>query len=304
MFTNKRKNEELSRRPRTDGSDSRANKFTYHSARSSKETNIGRNFRDTPSENVNTPRIKWWQHAISYSVVLIVIVSIFYATILNANPKVLVVGLSNQSIIQPTSVYQKAAQTLFKSSTSNRSKLTIDTDKLADQLEHQFPELNAVTIVIPLLGHNPIVEIKPSESIIILANSQGHFVINQQGNAVLKLSGSLLTQYNLPVVTDQSGLHVSLGQEVLSSNSMVFMKTVVDQFAAKNIPIQSMTLSTVPYELDVQVRGEPYYIKFNLLTDPLYSTGTYFAAIKLFSPSNPGPTQYIDVRIPGRVYYK
>ena len=138
----------------------------------------------------------------------------------------------------------------------------------------------------------------------ILSNPQGQYVINQNGNAVLKLGGEQLAQYTLPVVTDKTGFIVTLGKEALPQTSVKFIKTVVDQFAAKNMVIQSMTLSTTPYELDVQVRGEPYYIKFSLLADPLYSTGTYFSTIKQFSASNPAPTQYIDVRIPGRAYYK
>jgi hypothetical protein len=180
----------------------------------------------------------------------------------------------------------------------------INTDKVADEIESKFPELNGVSLIIPLWGHTPTLEIRPSESILLLSNPHGQFVISQQGNAVLKLTSNLSGQFSLPVVSDDTGFNVIIGKQALSTTSITFIKTIIDQFQAKGTAIQAMTLSTTPYELDVQVRGEPYYIKFNLLADPLYSAGTYFSTIKLFTASNPGPTQYIDIRIPGRAYYK
>lgn len=285
--------------------DTRANKFNYRSQRSVSEKIQGRSNRDTQTElQIKSGRTKWWQHIPTFIAIVVVAGSIIYTITLSTTPRITIVDQSNQSIMQPTSIYKTAAEKLLKGSLLNHSKLTINTDSIATKYEQQFPELNAVSIVIPLLGHTPVLEIRPSQSIIILSNPQGKFVINQQGNAVLQLDNTLINKYQLPVATDNSGFKVSLGHQVLPSASIAFIKTVEDQFTAKSQTIQSMTLSTTPYELDVQVRGLPYFIKFNLLSNPLYSTGTYFSAIKLFNASNPAPSQYIDIRIPGRAYYK
>jgi len=299
-----KKAEELTRRRVSSVPDSRANKFNYHSVRSATETKQGRSNREQQTELSDKSKTNWLKHLPALIAIMVVVGSIIYALTLSPTPKVVILGQTNQTIMQPTSTYQQVAQKLFSSSLINRTKLTVNTDKLASQLEQQFPELNGVSIVIPLTGHTPVLEIRPSQSILLLSNPQGIYVINQQGNAVLKLNSSLSSQFTLPVVTDKSGFTVTLGKDALPGTSVTFIKTVIDQFTAKNVPIQSMTLSTNPYEFDVQVRGVPYFIKFNLLADPLYSVGTYFSVIKLFTPTNPGPTQYIDIRIPGRAYYK
>ncbi len=292
---------DLSRKRTGSTTNGRAKTFSYHSVRSNNETNTGRSNINVQAKASSKPKTRWWHHIPSYLAIIVVVGSIMYTLTLSTNPKVTIVNVSNQTIVQPASVYKQAAQTIFNNSIANRTKITINTDKLAREIEHNYPEINAVSIVIPLLGHQPIVEVRPAQSIIILSNPQGQFVINQQGNAVLKLTDSIVNKYNLPAVSDNTGFKVQLGKEALPATSVKFIKTVVDQFAAKKVPIESMTLSTNPYELDVKVRGAPYFIKFNLLSDPLYSTGTYFATMKL----NPTPlTQYIDVRIPGRAYYK
>ena len=300
-----RKNKKTPEVRRTSGNipNSHTTKFNYHSVRSTNDTNIGRTNKETQTELSNKTKSTWWKHIPTYIAVLVVLGSLMYTLTLSTNPTVRLVQQTNQTIVQPLSVYQQAAQNIFESSWQNKTKVTINTDKVAKEIEQKYPEINAVSIVIPLLGHRPILEIRPAQSILILSNAQGQFVINQQGNAVLQLNSSLSAKYSLPTVVDQTGFDVKVGQQALPSNSVKFIKTVVDQFGAKNLSIQSMILSSTPYELDVRVKGEGYFIKFNLLSDPLYSTGTYFATAKLFNPSNT-PTQYVDVRIPGRAYYK
>jgi len=296
-----KKPQEIERRRVSGVPDSRAPKFNYHSVRSSSEINQGRTNREQQTELSDKTQSNWLKHTPTIIAIIVVVGSLMYALTLSTTPKVVILGQTNQTIMQNTTTYQQAAQKILNSSLMNRTKVTINTDNIASQLEKEFPELNGISIVIPLTGHTPELEIRPAQSILLLSNPQGQFVINQQGNAVLMLNSSLVNKFTLPVVTDTSGFKVQLGKEALPATSMTFIKTVIDQFAAKNVPIQTMTLSSTPYELDVQVRGVPYYIKFNLLADPLYSVGTYFSAIKA---ANPKPVQYIDVRIPGRAFYK
>lgn len=305
IFRKKKKTDSNVRRRNTGLPGSSNVNFNYHSSRSIDETNTGRSNRELQMNIEKKPiRTQWWKHLPTYIAILVVLGSLMYTLTLSTDPKVKLVDESSQTIVQPAYVYQQAAQNILQSSLSNKTKVTINTDKIASEIEQKYPEINGVTIIIPLLGHRPILEVRPAESIFVLSNPQGKYVINQQGNAVLSLTPSLASKYNLPVVIDQSGFHTTVGKEALPATSVQFIKTVIDQFGAKGMAIQSMTLSTNPYELDVQVRGEPYYIKFNLLTNPLYATGTYFATIKLFNTSNPAPTKYIDVRIPGRAYYQ
>jgi hypothetical protein len=305
MFRKRKKETQIDRRQVNNLSNRQASTLSYRSSRSNRGDSTGRYNVDEQAARSVADRTNILKSLPAYIAILVVLVSIIYAITLSPIPKIEIVGSSSNSFLQSTNIYAASAQQLLKDSLTNKTKLSINTDKLAADLSSKYPELGGVTVVVPLLGHQPIFEIKPSQSTIILSNAQGKYVINQSGAAVLQLETSKqYGKYNLPQVTDQSGLTVNLNEKVLPTSTISFINTVIKQFAAKNVPIQSMTLVNIPYELNVQVRGEPYYIKFNLLADPNYSVGTYLATVKQLATSHTTPTQYIDVRIPGRAYYQ
>lgn len=304
MFKKKDNAEELDRQPGL-SSTGRASPYSYRSSRSARQGGTSRYTREEQEKRSVEDRTRHIKNLPAYIAIIIVVVSLIYSIILEPNAKVEITSNTSNSFLQPTSVYQQATDKILRSSYLNRSKLTINADSIASQISNKFPELSGVTVIVPLSGRQPILEIRPARSVIVLSNSQGKFMINQNGAAMIKLdTPEQLQHYSLPEVTDDSGLRVKLGQQVLPVDSIAFINTVIDQFSAKNIPIESMTLAAVPYELDVQVRGEPYIIKFNLLEDPNYAVGTYLATVKELAALKQSPTQYIDVRIAGRAYYK
>lgn len=304
MFRKNKNNKEHDTRNSPAVSNSRST-YSYHSSRSMREGSNARYTRAEQEVMSVEKRTKYIRHIPAYIAVIVIIASLIYAITLSQNAKVEVVGNSSNTFLQSPKVYQQAVDKILKSSYLNKSKLTIDTDTISSQIDAEFPELNGVTLVVPLSGHQPILEIRPAKSVVVLSNSQGKFMINQNGAAMVKLdTPNKLQQFNLPVVTDDSGLNVKLGSQVLPVASMAFINTVITQFAAKNIPIQSMTLVAVPYELDVQVRGVPYVVKFNLMSDANYAVGTYFSTVQELATLKQTPAQYIDIRIPGRAYYK
>jgi hypothetical protein len=58
-------------------------------------------------------------------------------------------------------------------------------------------------------------------------------------------------------------------------------------------------------ELDVQLNGRPYFVKFNLQSNnPRGEAGTFLATIAQLSRQNIVPGHYVDVRVDGRAYYQ
>ena len=87
---------------------------------------------------------------------------------------------SNQDrpLLRSQAAYQAAADKILDSSIWNRNKLTINTAQLSHQLTLQFPELASVSISWPLLGHRPIIYLQPIAPAVILAASNGAFVLD------------------------------------------------------------------------------------------------------------------------------
>jgi hypothetical protein len=66
-----------------------------------------------------------------------------------------------------------------------------------------------------------------------------------------------------------------------------------------------MSLPSNANELDIQIAGQPYEVKFNLHSDKAREqAGTYLATIASLQKQGITPSKYIDVRVDGRAYYQ
>lgn len=279
------------------------NRFSYHSNRTSEP--VRNRLNDASNSGSKEVKKKAWLINIpTYLIAGFIIIVILYSLILSPAPKVEIVDNTNLSFVQSNSVYQEAADGLFKQSLLNRTKLTINTDRIADELTKQFPEIERATVIVPVVNHTAIVELLPAQAVCVISNSQGYFAVDSDGKAILRLNQSSLNKLNLPIITDQSGIKISIGQEIISTQITTFVSSLIDEFNAEHTPISSMTLVDVPYELNITLKGEPYYIKFNLLGNPRLEAGTYFATIRQLQTTKTTPAQYVDVRVQGRAYYQ
>jgi len=277
--------------------------FSYYSQRPSTETQGNKRIKRTAPK---TPGSRpWWHYAPSIMALIAIAVSLLYILGLSTNPKVLQSGGSGKELLRPTSTYQQAAQKQFKSSVLNLSKLTINTSAITDQLQSQFPELADVSIALPLVGRRPIVYVVPSLPAMILKAGPNNFVINQQGKAIMTLDQlTAVADQHLPIITDQSGLAIKVGQAALPSTYVSFVATVLGQLQAKKLMVDGLVLPAKSFELDVHISGQAYTIKMNLQNDATQQIGAFLAASQKLAQNNQAPASYFDVRVPGRVYYK
>lgn len=304
----KRKAPELTRRQRIERGSAPVN-YSYYSRRSQTIENTG---RDT-GRQLFKPSTKqlgsYWLQRFGLLVLLLSAVAcLVSSSMLSTNPKVITLpGDEGAALLQNPIVYQQAAQRLLTSSLLNHSKITINTNQLASQMQAQFPELESVAITLPLLAHRPIVYIQPVRPVLVLSTANGSFVVDSTGKALLP-STSLVTasRDKLPTVVDQSGLKVEPDHLALPSTTVAFIQMVTLQLQARSFTIASMTLPAASQELDVRLADKPFAIKFNLAdSDHARSqAGTFLATFAQLQEQGVTPGNYIDVRLVGRAYYK
>lgn len=300
------------RQVRQRGAGSSANPaFSYYASRSQTEVNLGREANQNKAPIRRLPsRLQRVRGQAGWLVAAVILAGLgIFQLQLSTTPKMVVLsGSSVTPFLQDVSVYQRAAHDMLNGSAMNRNKLTVDSMTISKRLEAQFPELQEVSVSMPLLGNTPVVFIKPAEPAMVLAARNGSFIIDENGRALATVNSSTSTAgLSIPTVTDQSALDVKLGQQVLPSTATAFVSTVVEQYEAKQIGIQSMVLPAAAGELDVYVAGQPYYVKFNIQDagkgDDMQQIGTSLAVINKLRTDKQLPGQYIDVRLPGRAYY-
>jgi cell division septal protein FtsQ len=227
---------------------------------------------------------------------------------ISLTPSAKVVSLAtgdSQSFLRPDSYYEPIINKLLASSIWNRNKITLNTDQINHQLLSRFPEISSASVTVPLAGHQPTVYIQPAQPVLILAASNGSFVVDASGRALLNAASAAQPFKGLPTLTDQSSLNVSLDHQALPADNVKFIRVVLAELAAKQYQVASMVLPPASSELDVYPAGQPYFIKFNLQNnDARQQAGTFLALAVSLKQQNITPTQYIDVRVDGRAYYK
>ena len=303
----------VSRRPVSRSMPSSASQnraFSYYANRSTDITNVG---RTSTAVEERTDRRSTMRSMIRHMPIIIASIVIAACVLsefmLSSSPKIVVLGSDSSSnvFLQNTAVYQKAAAALFSKSVENRNKVTVNVSAITASLKRMFPELEDVSVALPIVGHRPVVYIEPSQPSLALVSSTGTFLLDENGNALAQVDTvSQLVTMHVSIVTDQSGLRPKIGEIVLSSTDVSFIQTVLGELNAQHIGVQSIVLPAAADEVDVYIAGHSLYGKFNMQEqgDALEQVGTFIAVYQDLAAKNELPSHYIDVRVDGRAYYK
>lgn len=284
-----------------------ANVFSYHANRSSSgdvasERRMGHKTETKKRRNGR----EWLAFLPSAIAGFALLLCVSYILSLDTNAKLQVVGDQRESgLLVGIEEYEIGVQEAFDSSLANKSKLLINTDELANKLREKYPELGEIAIVLPLVGRRPIVQVQPAKPALILGTASGGYVVDETGRIIADAeSVASSIRDRLPTLQDESGLQLERGKYALSTDVVELASEVAAQFSEKGVKIQTMTLPIAPHELHVRVSGLPYYIKFNTKGEGRVQAGSYIATKQKLEADTVIPSQYIDVRVEGRVFYK
>lgn len=279
--------------------------FSYRSQRSEQTSNTGRGLRADMLKPVVRTLGGFWLQRFGLGVLLVVAAYCLVSVLtLSADVKLQQLGpIERSSLFHNQTAYQSAANQLLSHSVLNSNKVTVNTAQLSKQLLADYPELASASIAVPLASHRPILYISYTEPALIIHNQSGSFVLDTTGKTLAATTPEAVT-LGLPSVTDNSGGVLKLGAQVLSSDDVSFIVTVARDLRAKGVNLDEMRLPPAASQLEVTLKGQPYYIKFNLHADtPQRQVGAYLAVAKHLAEQGSTPAQYVDVRVDGRAYY-
>lgn len=275
--------------------------FSYYSSRSGAESSRAR-YEPPTAPHKGFGRLKHLPTALA---MIVIIGSVLYSSLLDSNPRVMVsASASGQSLQRPTGVYQNYIQERLDESLWNKNKLTLDTRSVVSDLQKQFPEVSQAIVTVPILGHRPVVRIAVSSPAFVLATQHGAYYINDSGVPLVRVSEVQNQLRDLQTVTDETGLPITTGTQILPTKTVDFISTVIGQLKATDTAVDSITLPLSANELHVRITGQPYVVRFNTSGDARVQVGTFLAVKKRLEGSKEIPKEYIDVRVDERAYYK
>lgn len=252
--------------------------------------------------------MQYWLKRSGYVVATIVIAGcIISALTVAVQPRIVATNNTSTIDARTMSVYEQLAADYIASSFWNRNKITINTAGMTQAILQQRPELTDVSVTLPLAGRKPIVYVTPSQPAFRLHSAHGSYVVDSRGVALAREADAAYISdlQTLPVLADQTGLPVTVGQPYISSEQAQFMQTVAKTLLAKGFAVSEFGLPpVVGRELDVRITDVPYYVKFVMDGDTVgQQAGTFLALHNHLSKQQITPSQYVDVRVPGRAYY-
>lgn len=297
------------RRPTATREDTRPQAFSYYAQRSQTPGTGNTARAGSPVEQKQSSSEK---SILSGKLGLLVtgilgIATVLLLTSLSQEPQVRMVGTANQAyFMHDMSAYQHVASEALGSSVLNRSKLSIDTAAIEDSLLKEYPELSHASVGLSPFSNRAVIHLQPHKPAMVLSSIDNTaYLLDINGRAIV--SASDITdggELKVPTVLDKSGIRVERGVQALPGQVVTFVDQVTSTLNAADIEYGLLELPETANQLNVRLAGLPYYVKFNLQGDPRQQTGAFIAAKLRLDRDRATPSEYLDVRVPERAYYK
>lgn len=302
MRLRRAKVETPSRRVSSVGGRTNTQTFSYYNNKQPASENTDRR---SPGRTA-TPSTPLFSRLISLPItslllLLVIVVCAAKLLLLSTNPKIIMVGSTptSNAYQQTPAIYTQAAHNALASSITNRLKPSANVGGVGRVLEHEFPEMQTVSVALPLVGNRPIVYLAIAQPSLILQTTHGNYAVNKSGLVLAKLSS---LPADVPLVVDPSGTSPTVGKRFLPGSTVNFIHTVTYQLTVAKLPVTNYILpASSPFELDLRLEGKSYLTKFNLQGDALEQSGAVIATLQHLGATT--PESYLDVRVPGRIYY-
>ncbi len=282
--------------------------YHYHNVRRAQNIGLSRDIKQVSANQIHKAKKLWLEKFGLIILAVAIFASLVSILYLSSSSEVILQHDASKDPVYSTYKASVAATAtkLLSSSILNANKITVNTKKIQSTLESDYPMYSSVTITLPLIDHHMVIYLRPAQPAIVLTDTNGQYLLNQAG-IVMELSSKTgsFNYLKLPEVSYSIGEHFNIGQQELTTQEVQFIQTVEFELAARNNKVVNMNLPQGSAELNVYVSGKPYYIKFNLQNnDPRRQAGSYLATEHYLQTQNVTPSQYIDVRTDGRVFYK
>lgn len=244
-------------------------------------------------------QINWWRLIIKVSpyILLLAIAAgvVFFSSIFRID-KVDVQGPNtelSQSLSSEVSKY-------LNSSLAGKNWLFLDASSLKGRLQKTFTGQEAI-VVEKQFPNKLIVKTDEQKAAIIWKTGSKKYIVSINGRVMSEFLGE--NSSGLSTLTDGSSLPVDIGNKILSRDFVSFTIKVGDYIKAKSLGPEQIYITETTKELLVKTNAG-YEIKFNTEETPDSQLRSLQATLDLLASQNKQAAQYIDLRVPGRAFYK
>ena len=175
----------------------------------------------------------------------------------------------------------------------------LPTQELTERLLEANPDLLAkVKIEKEWLRRALVVEVEERQGVLAWQTNAAVYGVDQKGVVVNQPGREVVA--GLPLVIDRSNLEVEIGQAIVPAGFVEFTLEVAANLPREtNLAYQQGRLIDTSNELYVDT-NQGFYLRF----DTTRPVPEQLSALKALLDKGITPTQYVDLRIPHKLYYR
>jgi cell division septal protein FtsQ len=194
-----------------------------------------------------------------------------------------------------TEELKKQTQAILSASFLGSNSLFVNPDEIGKRLKTNNYQLENVQVERRLLG-GILVTVSEQRATLQWRSGSSVFVLSGNGKAYAQLDN---LDKGLPVVEDSTNLPVRIGQKVVPSSFVAFVQKVDPQLASLGLQSTNKSVAETTTELYVKT-NKGYVIKL----DTTRSLESQISDLRAVLAKKISPSEYVDLRIAGRVFYK
>ncbi len=240
-----------------------------------------------------------------YSILgVIVVISVVYSLYVKADPIIIESSYlsHDESSVFSKDTYYQSAKSELQNNILNNSKLTLRAADIKQAMMSNAPEIASMHISLDALGARPRFVIYTYQPIFALKQGSRTFLVLENGALIESTEGES-AHYTL--IKDDSGVEATAKQRYVRQDDIAFLSYVkTEVMSKKQWGIDYFRLTDRPREVVVKATGQPYEVKMYFDEDGQQQVGSWFAALKKLGEGGEAPSEYIDVRVGEKVFYK
>lgn len=232
---------------------------------------------------------------------LIVAVFVFLAvsaTTLSAVPHLKLEAEVN--LFRDRQEYSFKAHQILGSNFLYRSKLFFRSSEYEARMRQEFPEIEDIEAIVPLVGRDLNVMVSLSRPLAKVFNGQDSGIVDSNGLLTAINSSEAVPDPLIKMVLGAEQDNFQVGSRLLTESEISLLKLLV----ANNIRVKEVLFHIDIGQFEVSLIDAAYKIRLSTHADPAEQVGAFRATISQLTKTNQLPQEYIDVRVPGRVFVK
>lgn len=202
----------------------------------------------------------------------------------------------NVTTILRTQEVKSEVQTILAKDPRQGNLLTISTARVASDLAAADPALRDIKVTRSWPA-GIFVEAVQKQPALGWSTGNQKYLLDRDGTII----GTLPATSQLTVITDGSNLPVTVGQRVVTASFVTFCTDVLSRLPSVGITVTGLSLRETTFDLYVQT-SKGYYLIFDTKRAPVDEIADLKTVLTTLNGK--APTQYIDMRINGKAYYK